>query len=213
MIYVVVAQPRSGGTMASQVVSTHYRVPNRYEMLNTHRYGYGNHRDEMSAKLDIVRGLGKHGPCVIKVSWFDIKDIMPELSSIDALWFHVERTDPVGMVCSSYLSHISGVFHYGDAGVYPMKSVTIPVDYVDTFFNPIDYGGWYWNKLDNIPSIKSLVGDRKILYNDSVSECDVRKSLFDDDSDTPVGVKKLYPDKSAIISNIDEVNEWVNGYA
>ena len=93
---IVVAQPRSGGVVSTQVLNKIYPDhKNLYEHFNSHRYGY-NISDQLISAYE-------QQPFIVKVSYFDLKDVFNELVKFNADWYHVTRTNPVEMVCSSYL--------------------------------------------------------------------------------------------------------------
>lgn len=202
---IVVAQPRSGGVVSTQVLNKIYPDhKNLYEHFNSHRYGY-NISDQLISAYE-------QQPFIVKVSYFDLKDVFNELVKFNADWYHVTRTNPVEMVCSSYLSSISGIFHLDKNELHtPLTNITIPKDFIESFFSKDNPGGWYYNLDINIPFLDNI-NYKKIKYNDSITPSNIYTQLTGNTQKIKLGIQKLYPNKDTTIKNLKQVTAWVLDY-
>ena len=202
---IVVAQPRSGGVVTTQVLNRIYPShKNLNEHFNCHRFGYNINDQLISAHAK--------QPFIVKVSYFDLKDVFDELVKFDADWYHVTRTNPVEMVCSSYLSSISGIFHLDKNELHtPLTNVTIPKDFVEWFFSKDNPGGWYYNLDINIPFLDNI-NYKEIKYNDLITPSNVYTQITGSKQKIKLGIQKLYPNKDKTIENLKEVTDWVSDY-
>jgi hypothetical protein len=202
---IVVAQPRSGGVVSTQVLNRIYPSHNNLnEHFNCHRFGYNINDQLISAHAQ--------QPFIVKVSYFDLKDVFNELVKFDADWYHVTRTNPVEMVCSSYLSSISGIFHLDKNELHtPLTNVTIPKDFVEWFFSKDNPGGWHYNLDINIPFLDNI-NYKKIKYNDLITPSKIYMQLTGNKRKIKLGIQKLYPNKDITIKNLKEVIGWVTDY-
>ena len=202
---IVVAQPRSGGVVSTQVLNKIYPShKNLNEHFNCHRFGYNINDQLISATAQ--------QPFIVKVSYFDLKDVFDELVKFAADWYHVTRTNPVEMVCSSYLSSISGIFHLDKNELHtPLTNVTIPKDFVEWFFSKDNPGGWHYNLDSNVPFLDN-VNYKKIKYNDLITPSNVYTQITGSKQKIKLGIQKLYPNKDKTIENLKEVTDWVSDY-
>jgi len=199
----VVAQPRSGGTLACAVLSKIHNIPYIGEYFNSHRYGYNIHNQ--------LRDFPS--PAIVKASFYDLKDNFDEVMELGFKEiYHVNRTDPVGMVCSSFISSITDVFHVTKNETHePVKDKIMDKDFVKWFFSKDNPGGWFYNNSANIPFMEK-VNYHSLYYNDTVDENIMLVQIANDCYGISVDIKKLYKDKSLAIKNIDEVKGWVSEY-
>ena len=202
---IVVAQPRSGGVVSTQVLNRIYPSHNNLnEHFNCHRYGYNINDQLISAHAQ--------QPFIVKVSYFDLKDVFNELVKFDADWYHVTRTNPVEMVCSSYLSSITGVFHLDNNELHtPLSSVIIPKGFIESFFSKGNPGGWHYNLASNVPFLDNI-NYKEIKYNDLITPSDVYTQITGNKQKIKLGIQKLYPNKDTNIENLKEVTDWVTEY-
>ena len=202
---IVVAQPRSGGVVSTQVLNKIYPLhKNLNEHFNCHRFGYNINDQLISAHAQ--------QPFIVKVSYFDLKDVFDELVKFDADWYHVTRTNPVEMVCSSYLSSISGIFHLDKNELHtPLTNVTIPKDFVEWFFSKDNPGGWHYNLDINIPFLDNI-NYKKIKYNDLITPSKIYMQLTGNKRKIKLSIQKLYPNKDITIQNLKEIIGWVTDY-
>ena len=212
---IVVAQPRSGGVVTTQVLNRIYPShKNLNEHFNCHRYGYNINDQLISAH--------EQQPFIVKVSYFDLKEfivagetyknVFDELVKFDADWYHVTRTNPVEMVCSSYLSSITGIFHLDKNELHtPLSNVIIDKGFVEWFFSKDNYGGWYYNLASNVPFLDNI-NYKAIKYNDSITPSEIYMQLTGNKQKIKLGIQKLYPNKDTTIKNLKEVTEWVTDY-
>ena len=202
---IVVAQPRSGGVVTTQVLNRIYPShKNLNEHFNCHRYGYNINDQLISAHVQ--------QPFIVKVSYFDLKDVFDELVKFAADWYHVTRTNPVEMVCSSYLSSISGIFHLDKNELHtPLTNVIIPKDFIESFFSKDNPGGWHYNLDSNVPFLDN-VNYKKIKYNDLITPSNVYTQITGSKQKIKLGIQKLYPNKDKTIENLKEVTDWVSDY-
>lgn len=213
---ILIAQPRSGGVFTMHTLAKIYGCDPMYEFFNTHSYGFdtAKYSSDIDYKVDCIRQLNSTHHKIVKVSWWDIKDIQNEILQLDARWFHLERTDPVEMVASSFLSYYTGIFHKKNSESFdPIKEVVIPKEFVEDFFSSHNGGGWHFNKAENIP-ILNKIDYTRLSYNDTTTETDIinmvggslNKELEND-------TVKLYPNKKGTILNYDDVKRWVVEFA
>lgn len=202
---IVVAQPRSGGVVTTQVLNKIYPLhKNLYEHFNSHRYGY-NINDQLTSALD-------QQPFIVKVSYFDLKDVFDQLTTFDAIWYHVHRSNPVEMVCSSYLSSVTGIFHLDQDKLHiPLTNVVVDKDFVQWFFSKENPGGWHYNSAKNIPFLNSI-DYKQVTYDDQTTSSDIYKQLTCVNKQITLGIQKLYPNKDTTIKNLKQVAEWVIEY-
>lgn len=206
---ILIAQPRSGGTLAIKVLADLYQKQSLYECFNTHGYGYdtSKYASEIDYKLDKIEYLKSNTNNIVKASWFDLKDVANEISQLDADWFHLERQNPAEMLCSSYLSYITGIFHETkNENFNPARDVVIPMDYVDDFFSKHNCGGWYYNLSKNIELLTDKIYTQ-LYYDDNTTEQDLLKQVNHDVNNYQYksDIIKLYPDKTKVILNYDDV--------
>lgn len=211
---ILVAQPRSGGVFTMNTIAKYYTCDPLYEYLNTHSYGYDTslYSNEMDCKIDRINVFSQSENKIIKVSWWDIKDVQHYLIPLNNVrWFHLERTDPVEMVISSYFSYLTGVFHKNkNENFTPVSGVEIPKSFVDDFFSCHNGGGWHFNLAKNIPIFQS-VEYTQLYYNDKVSETDIISNIdsFHNDKIKSNETIKLYPNKKENIINYEDVKRWI----
>lgn len=214
-VHIVVAQPRSGGTMVAQVIQAYYGCEILYECFNTHRYGIGDYADAYAFKTNMIEELSNRtDDVVIKISRFDAIEIIDQLIDLSATWTVVVRTSPLEMVISSYLSHITGVYHKGDMGIYPIENVDIPISFVHEFFDVNNAGGWFYNIPTNNDLLRGI-DFTMVNYTDATTPDIVSNLLFDQPTGGPIGVEKLYPNKTKLVNNYDAIAfevDKLNGY-
>jgi len=151
-------------------------------------------------------------PFIVKVSYFDLKDVFDELVKFAADWYHVTRTNPVEMVCSSYLSSILGIFHLDKNELHtPLTNVIIPKDFIESFFSKDNPGGWHYNLDSNVPFLDNI-NYKKIKYNDLITPSNVYTQITGSKQKIKLGIQKLYPNKDKTIENLKEVTDWVSDY-
>lgn len=199
----VIAQPRSGGTLACAVMSKLYGIPYEGEIFNTHRFGFN-----IAEQIENFKT-----PTIAKASYYDLKDDFENVMTIgfDKI-YHVYRTNPVEMVCSSFLSSITNVFHVKKPRKHvPVRDTLLDKDFVDWFFNKENPGGWYYNNPKNIPFLKN-VNYIPLFYDDTTTESNMLQQITGESNDIEVRVQKLYRNKSTAIKNLEQVTEWVSSY-
>lgn len=199
----VIAQPRSGGTLACAVMSKVYNISYEGEVFNTHRYGFDINRQIKNFKT----------PSIVKASYYDLKEDFDNVLQIGFnKIYHVYRTNPVEMVCSSFLSSITDVFHVHKPSIHlPVENQILGKEFVDWFFNKENPGGWYYNNPKNIPFLKNT-SYIPLFYDDTTTESNMLQQITGLSNNIELEVQKLYRDKSTAIKNLEEVKEWVNNY-
>lgn len=206
---ILIAQPRSGGTLAMKVLAKLFNKTPQYECFNTHGYGFDKTKFATATdyKLDRIDFLKQDTNNVIKASWFDLKDVVDEINDLDAEWFHLQRENPVEMVCSSYLSYLSGVFHEtNDEDFNPLNDVNVPMEFVDDFFSDYNYGGWYYNLSKNIELLNGK-NFTQLYYDDSMSESDIAMQVTSEinNFNYKTDIIKLYPNKHKVVKNYADI--------
>jgi hypothetical protein len=205
---ILIAQPRSGGVMTSQLLESKFGYKNRFEYFNTHRYGYdAKFENELDAKIHLVDTLRHGDNSIIKVSWFDVCDIFDKLVELeDITWYHLHRTNPTEMMCSSYMSYLTGIFHVNRGeNIKLVNSVTIPSNFVIDYFDKNNPGGWWYNCVNNIPIIQTI-DCTQITYDDATTPADMSMTLFGKDYSRAVTATKLYKSKRSLVTNYTEID-------
>lgn len=200
----IIAQSRSGGTVVCKLMQKYYRIPYLGEYFNKSIECF-----DLQERIDVFKS-----PAIVKASYNDLKDCFDNVMDLrfDNI-YHMYRSDPVGMVCSSFLSSITGVYH-----IYTKTETHIPVtdavmdkEFVEWFFAKENLGGWYYNNPKNIPFLKD-VNYIPLVYNDSSTQESLLEQVIHKKVNIDTSLKKLYKDKSKAIKNLDQVKEWVNHY-
>lgn len=208
----IIAQSRSGGTVVADVLSKYYGLQYVGEKFNTHRYGYEESRfkDSKEYKNYWLEYYKNNTGYLIKASWFDLLEIENQINNDEWDIYHVERTNAAEMVCSSWLSKESNVFHVMPGEKHtPLKNVTVPLDFVNSFVFNSDYGGWFYNIADNLPILEKF-NYTKIHYDDSTTVNDILQQCgLEKDSVLQTGVTKLYPSKQKSIANYQEIVDYI----
>jgi hypothetical protein len=148
-------------------------------------------------------------PFILKFTWWDVKDNFEMISQIPAKFYYLKRTDPFEMVASSYLAHISGIYHKGINESYTsLTNVVISIDFLEHFFDKTQPGGWNFMLEENNPMLPFIRYD-VLEYNDNTTPADMYLQITGKKKNIEVNFRKLYKNKNDVISNAKFVKEWI----
>lgn len=208
----LIAQPRSGGTFVSQILTSVYNAKYLGEYFNIDGNNWpqnGIYEEIIARRINDLKQAKES--CMFSVKYHDINQILYDFKDININWFHLERLNFIEMLSSAYLTYITGIYHVNDRNDVPkLENITIPLEYVEWFISEKDIGGWYYNKFDNI-DFPSHILPTRLFYNDKTTVTDILEQLNSayTQSDIDINIHKLYDDKSQIISNIPQIKEFI----
>lgn len=201
---IIVTQPRCGGHMTLKVFEEVYpKHNNLYE-----KFAWQKQKDVPLTKL--IRAAFKKQPFILKVTWWDIKDHYKMIAKLPCKFYYLERTDSFEMLCSSYLASTTGIYHkHTNDETKLVDSITIPKNYIDRFFSSDDPGGWYYMKKENNPMYPYIKGCKVLTYNDKTTPSMMYHQITGKHKDITINFEKQYPLKESVVTNTNEVKQWI----
>lgn len=200
----ILTQPRCGGHMTLKVFKKIYpSFKNLYEQFDWQK--------QKSVQELIDEAMSKQ-PFICKLTWWDVKDDFEAIAQLPAKFYYLKRTDPFEMVASSYLAHVSGIYHKNIKEKHnPLKNINIPINFLEHFFDKSQPGGWHYMLEENNPMLPYL--DYKTLeYSDTTTPSNMYKQITNDQKNIEIDFLKLYRDKTQVIANTKTVKEWIAQY-
>lgn len=197
----ILTQPRCGGHMTLKVFEKIYPSHNNL-------YEHFDWRKKETIPQLIEQALDLQ-PFILKFTWWDVKNYLEEISKLPADFYYLKRTDPFEMVASSYLAHISGIYHKKSSDRHtPLTNVTIPINFLEHFFDKSQPGGWYFNLENNNPMIP-FIKYKTLIYCDDVTPSNMFTQITGKDKNIEIDFQKLYNNKFSTILNVVEVKDWI----
>jgi hypothetical protein len=198
---IVITQPRCGGHMTLKVFEKVYPTHNNlYEQFDWQK--------QKSVQELLDEAMSKQ-PFVLKLTWWDVKDDFETIAQIPAKFYYLKRTDAFEMVASSYLAHVSGIYHRSTEQKHqPLDNVEMPVDFLEHFFDKTQPGGWHYMLEEHNPLLKH-VNYETLEYSDQTTPSNMYEQITGEQKSIEINFVKLYTDKSHVIANADQVKAWI----
>jgi hypothetical protein len=198
---IIITQPRCGGHMTLKVFEKIYPAHNNlYEQFDWQK--------QKSVQVLLDEAVSKQ-PFILKLTWWDVKDNFDTIVKIPAKFYYLKRTNPFEMVASSYLAHVSGVYHRSITQKHqPLQDLEIPIDFLEHFFDKTQPGGWHYMLEENNPLLK-YVDYETLEYSDQTTPSNMYEQITGKQKDVEINFIKLYADKFKVIKNTDAVYKWI----
>lgn len=201
---IILTQPRCGGHMTLKVFEDMYPSHvNLYEQFSWQK-------QEIVPLNKLIQDALKKQPFILKVTWWDLRNNYKKIAKLPCKFYYLKRTDPFEMVCSSYLASTTGTYHkHINDESKSVDSITIPKEYVDRFLSSDDPGGWYYMQKENNPMYPYVKGCKVLTYNDKTTPSMMYHQITGKHKDVTINFEKQYPSKESVVTNADEVKQWI----